>query len=440
MDIKKYPLSLRSRLTLAASLWLGLILLLTAFFIPSVIEGYLIKDTQDQLKHSFDELSANLELDLNKKLTIKENLSDPRFNRPYSGLYWSVYFKNEHLESRSLWDSKITLDGKQGTATGARGEPLIYLENTVYFPGSNKPAKILIGIDKQNIDDMLLNITQRLWMILGLIFISILMLVSLQISWSLHPFKKLQRELLLLRQGDINELTQHYPQEVAPLIRDLNSLLFHYQDLLKRARQHSGNLAHALKTPLNILKNDIAHLPVDAQRQLLPEIEKINNSIQYHLNRARIAGTTNILGVKSNPSDRVDAISMAFDKVYASREVILINQIDPDLNVRVEQSDLDEMLGNIIENAYKWTASTITVSGHIIDKKVEIIIEDNGEGISADKIKEVMLRGVRLDEKTAGTGLGLDIVKELALSYQGDFMLSSDSGGGVKAILLLDLL
>lgn len=439
MDIKKQPLSLRSRLTLVASLWLAIILLLAAFFIPSVIESYLIKDTKMQLKHSFDELSADLELDANKKLVIKGNLSDPRFNRPYSGLYWSANFKSEQLKSRSLWDSKITLDRHRGTAIGPRGEPLIYLDNTVYFPGSNKPANIFVAIDKQNIDEMLFNITRQLWVILGVIFISILILVSLQISWSLQPFKKLQQELLLLRQGGINELSQNYPKEVSSLIRDLNSLLFHYQDLLKRARQHSGNLAHSLKTPLNILKNDIAHFPIDVQHQLLPEIKRINDSIQYHLNRARIAGTTNILGVKSNPSERVDAISMAFDKVYASRGVILINQIDPNLMVRVDQSDLDEILGNIIENAYKWAKSTIIVTSQIVEQKIDIIIEDNGVGISEDKIKAVLLRGVRLDEKTNGTGLGLDIVKELALSYQGGFTLSSDRGRGVKAILTFDL-
>jgi len=180
-------------------------------------------------------------------------------------------------------------------------------------------------------------------------------------------------------------------------------------------------------------------LDSETQFRLCTPINQIQDHIDYHLGRARMAGSMNILSVKSTPSSRVDAISMAFDKVYADRNITLINELDSDLNVAVEQTDLDEMLGNLLENSYKWANSMIRVHSSQNKENIHIIIEDDGPGIPKENRSQVIKRGVRLDEATTGSGLGLNIVSEMAHSYRGQLTLETSTLGGLKASLDLHL-
>jgi signal transduction histidine kinase len=153
-----------------------------------------------------------------------------------------------------------------------------------------------------------------------------------------------------------------------------------------------------------------------------------------------MAGSMNILSVATSPSERVDAISMAFDKVYAEREVILINELDSEDHIAVDKTDLDEMLGNLLENGYKWAHSMIRVHSEQVEgNQIQIMIEDNGEGIPESEFEQVIKRGIRLDETTPGTGLGLNIVSEMAHSYRGSLELSKSAMGGLKATLTFPL-
>ena len=250
----------------------------------------------------------------------------------------------------------------------------------------------------------------------------------------------MQRELALLKSGEQSSLDETYPREVSPLVRDLNALIFHYQELLERARNHAGNLSHALKTPLSVLKNEVTQLPKEQQKHLIAPVNQIQSHIDYHLGRARMAGSMNILAVKAPVSKRVDAISLAFDKVYADRNVILINELDTALEVSVDPVDLDEMVGNLLENGYKWAKSIIRVYSESLESDmVKIYIEDDGPGISENDLEKVIQRGVRLDETTPGSGLGLNIVSEIAHSYRGNLQLEKGKMGGLKATLTLKL-
>lgn len=433
-------LSLKSRLFIAACLWVTAMIIAAGVGIPKLVKEYLVSDVQSQLRLALDEISANLEVGKNGSLVLSYRLSDPRFNQPYSGLYWTAQINDHVLRSRSLWDRNIQI--KQGalreSVLGAKEERLIVLQQELYLPEYANPVHIVIGMDEAPMKSTLDHLTEQLWMILGLLFVGVMTVIGLQIAWSFRPLGKLQRELKALRAGSQEQLEANYPKEVSPLIDDLNALLFHYQELLQRARHHAGNLSHSLKTPLSVLRNEIDQLPTDQQSVLLTPIEQIQQHIEYHLGRARMAGSMNILSVKSNPSERVDAISMAFDKVYADRALLLINELDSDLEVAVDQGDLDEMLGNLLENSYKWANSQIRVYSKAADnEQIMIIIEDDGPGIAEPHRQQVLKRGVRLDETTPGTGLGLNIVSEMAYSYRGKLTLEESQLGGVKAILLL---
>lgn len=439
----RYPLkrlSLRRRLVLAAVVWLTAMVIAAGVTVPKQVFSYMLDSTNEQLSLYLDELSASIEVDESGKLTLATPLSDPRFNRPYSGLYWSIDNAADQLRSRSLWDKKITFDKGEKHALGARDERLIYIETSLYFPEYDGPIDVLIGIDEQPLEDTVAELMGQLWVILALLYFGVLMIIVIQVQWSLSPLTKMHKELSQVRSGDKASLDGEYPREVAPIVLDLNALLFHYQELLERARHHAGNLSHALKTPLSVLRNEISTSEQDIRDRLQDPVSQIQHQIDYHLGRARMAGSKNILSVKTNPSERIDAISLAFDKVYAHRDVTLINEIDSELVVAVEDTDFDEMVGNLLENAYKWSSSIIRVhSVTHANQEIDIIIEDDGCGIPEEKLEQVIKRGVRLDETTPGTGLGLNIVSEMAHSYRGKFTLERSSMGGLKAVLHLKL-
>ncbi|MGF1753964.1 ATP-binding protein [Vibrio makurazakiensis] len=431
-------ISLKSRLLLAAAFWLGAMILAAGLGIPKLVNDYLVDDVKQQLSLAMDELTANIETDNNGDLVMLGRLSDPRFYQPYSGLYWSAMTSEQTLRSRSLWDKNLSFKKKplKLTITGAKDEKLIYITQSVYLPDLNAPVTITIGLDEDPLESTLNQITGQIWLILSMLFAGVLLLIGIQVSWSLLPLNRMQKELALLRQGKQQALGDNYPKEVSPLVSDLNALLFHYQELLERARNHAGNLSHALKTPLSVLKNEVSTLPEQDSTKFRQPLDQIQSQIDYHLGRARMAGSMNILSVKASPSERVDAISMAFDKVYAHNEITLINELDSELEVAVDKTDLDEMVGNLLENGYKWAQSIIRVhSETLTNGNIALIIEDDGPGIPKEKWQLVTKRGVRLDETTPGTGLGLNIVCEMAHSYRGHLELSQSSMGGLKATL-----
>ncbi|WP_070963084.1 ATP-binding protein [Vibrio sonorensis] len=434
-----YRLSLKRRLIMAALFWLTAMILAAGIIIPKLIHEYLADDMESRLALSMDEITAHLELTDTGQLVVTSSLSDPRFNQPYSGLYWRVQSGDEYIRSRSLWDRNIRFKEKEKkpVALGAKNEPLIYIERSVYLPNKKQAVEIFVGIDKAPLTKTLSDVVGQLWIILVMLFAGVLIFVELQIRWSLKPLNTMQKELNALRDGTQSRLDQHYPKEIAPVVRNLNALLFHYQELLSRARQHAGNLSHALKTPLSVLKNEAAMLDSDTQSKITPSLEQLQQHIDYHLGRARMAGAMNILSVKSTPALRVDAISQAFDKVYAHRNITLVNELDSDLEVAVESADLDEMLGNLLENAYKWGHSLIRVYAVITKDSVTLVIEDDGEGIPDSQLERVLERGIRLDETVSGTGLGLNIVSEMAHSYRGALTLETSASGGLKANLRL---
>lgn len=450
-NLKK--LSLKSRLVFAAIIWLTAMIIAAGVTVPTQVLHYMVEDSRDQLSIYMDEMAGALNVNDRGELSLSSGLSDPRFTRPYSGFYWQASTDSDTLRSRSLWDQTLTFKGPKkhkgkSAVFGAKGEKLITMDSTLYFPDYNGPIQVTIGMDEQPIEATVTELMGQLWLILGLLYLGLLTVIMLQVEWSLSPLGKMKKELAELRRGEKSRLDEAYPKDVAPVISDLNALLFHYQELLERARHHAGNLSHALKTPLSVLKNEIRQLGEAEQAKLTPAIDQIQHQIDYHLGRARMAGAKNILAVKSNPAERVDAITLAFDKIYANRGLTVINELDSDIELAVEQTDLDEMLGNLLENAYKWASSMIRIySVDVITNEAKreaddgyqlsIVIEDNGPGIAKEHIQQVLKRGVRLDEHTPGSGLGLNIVQEMAHSYRGALSLEAGAQGGLKAILTM---
>ena len=427
--------SLRHRILLGSFLWLSLILLSAAIFLPEAVRRYLHDQLTDQATLHLDELSSLVEFTPEGTLLVQGRLSDPRFRKPYSGWYWQVQSGDQMLRSRSLWDARFDI----GAGESPGNQDLLFSNRQLTFSWQTEPIQLTIAMDSQPTEQTFDVLTDGLMLALLAIGISAMLLIALQIHWSLRPMSTLQADLKSVRQGEADRLSGQYPEEVQPVVDDLNRLLFHYGELLERARHHTGNLAHALKTPLAVIVNETETLPENQQQVLNSALEQLQTRINYHLARARMAGTSKILAVDSCPADVVDALAMVFEKAYVSRDIVVINELDDRVRVAVEVRDLEEMLGNLLENAFKWATSQVRVYAEQTDTSLWLFIDDDGPGLLPEQMNIVLQRGVRLDEQTPGSGLGLNIVQDIISSYRGVLALATSQSGGLQIQLQLPL-
>jgi signal transduction histidine kinase len=244
-----------------------------------------------------------------------------------------------------------------------------------------------------------------------------------------------------VRDGRQQTVTGSYPSEVQPLVDDLNSLLEQRDRAVRRAQAKAGDLAHGLKTPLAILTQEAERAKRQGHAELAvtigPQIERMRRQIEYHLAQTRAAGSGVTPGVRASVRDSAEALSRTLQRLYADRALSIRIEASDEHFIRVQREDLDEMLGNLLDNACKWTKSRVTLSSHAGNGEVLIVVEDDGSGITPSLRETVLLRGVRADETAPGSGLGLAIVRELVELYGGAISLEESAMGGLKVTLRL---
>lgn len=259
----------------------------------------------------------------------------------------------------------------------------------------------------------------------------------------LLPFRRLRARLLEVRDGRQQTVTGSYPSEVQPLVDDLNSLLEQRDRAVRQAQAKAGDLAQGLKTPLAILTQEAERVKREGYTELAAtidlQIERMRRQIEYHLAQARAAATGNTPGVRSSVKESADALSRTLQRLYADRPVSIRIEAPDEHFVRVQREDLDEMLGNLLDNACKWAKSRVLLSSQAGHGEVLIVVEDDGSGIALSLRETVLQRGVRADETAPGSGLGLAIVRGLAELYGGSISLEECAMGGLKAMLRLPI-
>jgi signal transduction histidine kinase len=256
----------------------------------------------------------------------------------------------------------------------------------------------------------------------------------------LSPVAMLRERLSDVRQGRSNRLEGEYPDEVAPLVDDLNGLLDDRERRVARAAARAGDLAHGLKTPLAILAQEIARAEAAGQHDLAgsirQQVARMQRQIDSHLAQARATAGVSATA-RTNVADAVAGLVRTMERLYADRALSMQASVLPDCVVRVPLEDLEEMIGNLLDNACKWTRSRVAISAVADSSRVVIAVEDDGAGLSAAMWGQVLQRGVRADEASPGSGLGLAIVRDLAEAYGGAIALEQSSLGGVRAQLHL---
>jgi signal transduction histidine kinase len=259
-----------------------------------------------------------------------------------------------------------------------------------------------------------------------------------QLRLGLSPFTRLRAQLLAVRDGREPKVTGVYPAEVQPLVDDLNALLGEREQAVRRAQAKAGDLAHGLKTPLAIIAHESKHARAgDTEFAALVghEVDRMRRQIDYHLAHARAAASGGTLGARSVVRESVDGLVRALQRLHADRGLTIDVEVPADLVVRCEREDLDEMLGNLIDNACKWARSRVVVSSTHVDGGVAISIDDDGPGLEVSMREAVLQRGVRTDEAAPASGIGLAIVRDLADLYRGSIALTDSPVGGLRAVL-----
>jgi len=262
-----------------------------------------------------------------------------------------------------------------------------------------------------------------------------------QMRRGLSPFDELRARLGAVRDGSRQRLEGKYPSEVQPLVNDLNAMLDHRDEVVRRALGKAGDLAHGLKTPLAVLMHEADRTDAagehDVAAEMRTQLDRMRRQLDYHLAHARAAASGAPLGARSSVAESANALARTLLRLHADRGLSIDVSVSPDHAVRVQREDLDEMLGNLLDNACKWAKSRVSITSSLDKDNVLLTIDDDGPGLDPALHDAVLQRGVRADEAAPGSGFGLAIVRDLAELYGGSIALGQSVAGGVQAVLRL---
>jgi signal transduction histidine kinase len=280
------------------------------------------------------------------------------------------------------------------------------------------------------------------WSAMGFAAAILLVAGLMQFRKGLSPFVELRERLQAVRSGAAAQVEGHYPPEVQPVVTDLNELLAHQATAVSRAQAKAGDLAHGLKTPLAVLAQEADRAAVAGQTELAESIRqqvaRMERQVSYHLAQARAAASGATINARCAVADSALGLARTLDRLYAERGLTVEIHADAAHAVRVQREDLDEMLGNLLDNACKWTRRRVVLASSVAGDRVVIVIDDDGSGIAPALREAVLQRGVRADEAAPGSGLGLGIVRDLVELYGGSIALGESPLGGLRVTLTLE--
>lgn len=441
--------TLSARLFILSSIWAIVSVSAVAFFISTGYRDNSERRLQELLTANIYALMANVEPDKDGKLIGSPDLRDARFLKFQSGFYWSVTeMKNpsNRLVSTSLVDGKILQNlsvdfdsnfERTFNTTDNAGNNLIGVEAQVFLGEGDDVYSFKITGNKGSLDGDVSEFTRQLLVSLFLFALGFILVSYFLVRWGLSPLGEISNSLSDIREGKATKLEGEFPSEVQPLVDEANSLIHSNNVVVERARTQVGNLAHSLKTPLAVLKNEAGNTKPQIRSLIEGQIEQMQSQIQTYLDRARIAARVGSVTSRTQVTPVVERLVRVMNKLNPELDFSVVNNNNSDLAFGGEQQDLEEMLGNLLENASKFANHKIKIILVELDDSLTISVEDDGQGLASHESEKALSRGGRIDETKPGSGLGLSIVKDIVSEYAGSIDLKRSKYGGLSAKLTL---
>jgi signal transduction histidine kinase len=451
--------SLALRLFLSATAVTVVILLITGVVLSSLYRDGVERSFDRRLDVYLKTLVADVSAPEESE-KFSQSLGEPLFDLPLSGWYWQTTRlsapKPEVKSSRSLWDGGLphledlgvqtAADGtRKRYVTGPEDQRLRLVERTVDL-GEEGRYLLAVAGDAQEVEDEAQSFDRALGITFGVLAIVLLLTTMFQVRFGLAPLKRISESLAAIRSGTAERLEGRFPEEIAPLARETNALIDANREIVERARTHVGNLAHALKTPLSVIVNEAAARGDDPlAAKVREQAAMMRDQVQHHLERARIAARATVVGTVTEVIPVVTALARSMEKIHRDRGIAIDIEAQRDTRFRGERQDLEEMVGNLVDNACKWAQSRVAVevvagAGTAqAAQTLRVVVDDDGPGLTPSERERVQVarRGNRLDETKPGSGLGLSIVVDLAALYGGALTLGTAPIGGLRAELVL---
>jgi two-component system, OmpR family, sensor histidine kinase PhoQ len=433
-------ISLSARVNLSAAVVLTIFIALTALALERAFEESATASMRERLYGQLYLLMSAAEVSDSGMLAMPGHLAEARFEQPGSGLYARI----GDGQGKTLWQSPSAV-GLELPPPPSKGDGLLRLafNNEQHFlvfvdiewetMEGSVPLRFSVLQDPSVFNEQMQRYRHNLWGMLGVMAVLLLMVLAGALAWGLRPLRTVAREVRAIESGKQEALQREYPKEIRRLTDNINTLLNHERATQARYKNALGDLAHSLKTPLAVLRGlgDSERSP-----QIDEQVTRMDNIVQYQLQRAATAGRS-ALAAAIDAAPVAERLVATLEKVYQEKPITLDKQLDPAAHFRGDEGDLMELLGNLLDNAWKWAAGRIVLRLENDDDALLISVEDDGPGIAAAKAEQVLARGVRLDEATPGHGIGLPMVRDIVEAYAGSLKIERADLGGARIAIRL---
>lgn len=432
------PRSLVGRLVLAAGIWIVVSLVAAGILLDAALSDRVDYDVRRDAEARLGALIGATSVASDGRPVMQRPHGDIRYQEPRSGVYWQVHVPDGNtLRSRSLGDDTLPMapspDPQQ--IEGPDDQQLVVLTRTLLLPGARSPVTFTVAVDRSEIEEHASRFAGSVSAALALLGVGLLAAVVVQIRVGLRPLAAVGRALARVRAGQATEIAGNYPGELQPLVDEINQLVRHNATVMERARTHVGNLAHALKTPISVLSARASIDKGPLADVVRTQTTMMSKHVEHHLARASMAGPEGGVYRRTPVADVLDGLGRTLAQIYAERDLEIDVDVADDVQFRGERQDLEEMAGNLMDNACKWAGTRVLVTARSTGGRLALVVEDDGPGMAEAFHGEAFERGRRLDESVPGSGHGLAIVRDLTLLYGGQVTLGRSRFGGLAATL-----
>ncbi len=445
--------SLRFRIGLASIIAMVSALLIANTVITGLFSQYATKQFEQNLKNQFIQLAGLVLFNpKTQRVQLISPTGEPKWEIPLSGLYWQINLPNgEQIRSRSLWDESLKVQEGQITNKGnysrvdslGKQKLLAYSQSLALKDEGVSGFILTVASDVTPLDEAIASFANEARLYLMILAVCLLAILGMQLTIGLKPLDQLKKALIDLKMGKSSKIEGGYPSEFDPLVTNFNLVLEQNQQIVDRARAQAGNLAHAVKTPITVIQNAARSEKLTSSEfkdLVLSQTKTALDQVEWNLAKARTNALSQLTTSKVPVLEVIHSIVRVMNKLNEDKDLsIFVNSNSDDIFFNGDRQDLQEIVGNLIDNACKWARSEVRVDVSADDQEIIISIEDDGVGLNPSKYEMAIKRGVKLDEITPGSGLGLSIVNDLVLLYGGSIGFDKSKLGGLAVLVHLQI-